>query len=346
MSRILSLTLFSFFLSSTLNTLSYGAPILAVGQGPVPKDVTYGKEAVKLFTYDAGTYTAAGVLKPYAASFKGGINVAIADTNGDSTQELIISGAGPTRPLVQIHSFGQGVISKTPTSTFSPFDGTFKGGANIAAGYFTPDAQQDLVFGSTQGAGRVKVYNVATQSTLLDFFPFGESFKGGVFVATGDFNGDFYSDIVVGAGKGGEPRVMVFNGKDGSQLQTSIGSFLAFESNFKGGVRVATGDVNGDGKLDIITGGGPGAGPRIVAYSGVDATKLLDFFAYDEKFKGGVYVSAGDVTGDGKADVIVGPGKSTKALPVILFDSSNSSEATSITPFGKKWLFGGIVHQF
>jgi hypothetical protein len=42
--------------------------------------------------------------------------------------------------------------------------------------------------------------------------------------------------------------------------------------------------------------------------SGKDLSVLQNFFAYDAAFRGGVYVAAGDVTGAGHADLIVGAG--------------------------------------
>ena len=78
-------------------------------------------------------------------------------------------------------------------------------------------------------------------------------------------------------------------------------------SDFAGGVRVAVGDVNGDGVQDVIAGAGPGAGAEVKVYSGADGALLHDFFAWPlGSFTGGVFVAAGDVNGDGRADVIVG----------------------------------------
>ena len=74
---------------------------------------------------------------------------------------------------------------------------------------------------------------------------------------------------------------------------------------------LAAGDVNGDGRADIIMGDdGPSKiGPRILIVSGADTTVVLgDFKAFDSNFRGGLYVAAGDVNGDGRADVIVGTG--------------------------------------
>jgi hypothetical protein len=85
-------------------------------------------------------------------------------------------------------------------------------------------------------------------------------------------------------------------------------------------VNVAVGDVNGDGRADIVTGAGAGGGPhvKVVNATGLDQTNadgtiadtalLGNFMAFDLAFGGGVNVSAGDFNGDGLADVVVGAG--------------------------------------
>jgi hypothetical protein len=79
---------------------------------------------------------------------------------------------------------------------------------------------------------------------------------------------------------------------------------------FTGSIRVAVGDVNGDGAPDIITGPGPGGGPHIRVLSGsAGNVPLLDFLAYSPLFTGGVFVAAGDVDGDGSAEVITAAGR-------------------------------------
>jgi hypothetical protein len=107
----------------------------------------------------------------------------------------------------------------------------------------------------------------------------------------------------VGADSGGAPRVVLLN-PDGSVRA----SFFAYDPSFTGGVRVAVGDVNGDGTPDIITAPGSGGGPNVRVFSGTDLQLIASFFAYDPSFRGGVTVAAGDVTGDGRADVVTGAG--------------------------------------
>ena len=129
-------------------------------------------------------------------------------------------------------------------------------------------------------------------------------------MAAGDVNGDGQTDIITGAGPGGGPHVRVF---DGASL-AEIRSFLAYQCDpvagpcFGGGVSVAAGDVNGDGRADIVTGAGPGGGPHVRVFDGATGAELAGFFAYDPAFTGGVLVAAGDVNGDGLAEIITGRG--------------------------------------
>src|SRR5262249_40092242 len=75
-------------------------------------------------------------------------------------------------------------------------------------------------------------------------------------------------------------------GKDGTVLQ----NFMAYNIAFAGGVYVASGDVNADGKADIITGAGAGGGPNVTVFSGADLSVLQDFMTYPTAFAGRVRV--------------------------------------------------------
>jgi hypothetical protein len=105
----------------------------------------------------------------------------------------------------------------------------------------------------------------------------------------------------VGSGVGGGPAVKVYN-PDGTLAR----GFFAFEPEFTGGVRVATGDVNRDGTADVVVGSGPGRTAEVRVLDGVSGALLFRATPFDA-FAGGTYVAAGDVDGDGFADVAVSP---------------------------------------
>src|SRR5207342_1911316 len=132
----------------------------------------------------------------------------------------------------------------------------------------------------------------------------------GVHVAAADLTGDGVAEIITGAGLGGGPHVRAFSLAGG--VVTEVAGFFAYDPAFSGGVHVAAADLTGDGIAEIITGAGLGGGPHVRAFSlaGSVVTEVAGFFAYDPAFPGGVTVAAGDLTGDGVAEIITGAGPS------------------------------------
>lgn len=215
-----------------------------------------------------------------------------------TTNSLIVAADNEQEPLVRVFT-----PEGTERFSFFAYDPAFRGGVRVATGDVNGDGMLDIITAPGAGADpHIKVFSGADGSELSSFFAYSPSFQGGVYVATGDVNGDGRDDIITGAGAGSGPNVKVFSGATGSELA----SFFAYGTGFLGGVRVATGDVNGDGLADIITGSGPGAGPQVKVFDGRTQNTLKSFFAYSTSFRGGVFVAAGDVNGDGWADIVTG----------------------------------------
>ncbi|MCI0681759.1 MAG: FG-GAP-like repeat-containing protein, partial [Gemmataceae bacterium] len=183
-----------------------------------------------------------------------------------------------------------------------------QGGVRVATADVTGDGVDDIITGPGTGGSRVRVFDGVNgkpvSGTLGGFQAFAPGQTSGVWVAAGDVNGDGRADIIVGANDGFAPSVKVFSGSNGSLLH----SFTISDMDSTSGVRVAAGDVNGDGHADIIAAAGAGQRSLVCVVDGATGQKLRDFFAYDQGFLGGVYVAAGDLSGDGLADIITGPG--------------------------------------
>ena len=174
------------------------------------------------------------------------------------------------------------------------------------------------------GTPQVSVFDAGTAALQYSFLGYDVGFAGGVRVAVGDVNGDDTADIVTGTGPGGGPHVKVFDGSTGAEIR----SFFAFDPGFTGGIYVAAGDLNGDGAAEIVVGADAGGAPQVKVFDGATNAVIRSFLAYDVSFAGGVHVAAGDVNGDGTADIVTGTGPGG-GPHVKVFDGSTGAEIQS-----------------
>lgn len=255
-----------------------------------------------------------------------GAFVAAGDINGDGLQE-IVSAAGPGN----VATVAVTRRDATQLASIVPFPGS-NGGATVAAGNVDSSDRQEVIVGSGPGiASTVKAYRLVNDQLeeVFSFSPYGATFKGGVFV--GAVNGY----IVTGAGAGGGPHVKVFKITGG--VPELFSEWMAYGS-FPGGVRVAIGNAQSAGKLNVVTGAGPGGGPHVRIFN-IDGNPLFQFFAFGEKFTGGVFVGVA-----GQARTVVGAGSGGGPhVKVLQYDADDFKydEVASFFAYDAKFL-GGV----
>ena len=220
----------------------------------------------------------------YDPNFTGGVFIATADLNNDGINDIITAPGAGGGPNVKVFD---GATLKLLFSFFA-YDPSFTGGVSVAVYDFNLDGILDIVTGAGPGGGpQVNIFDGSSHALIQSFYAFDPAFRGGVFVAIGDLFSDGTLDIITGAGAGGAPQVSVFD----AQTLLLEKSFLAYDPDFSGGVRVGTYDDNGDGINDLITGPGPGGAPNVRVFSGLNLDMIANFFAADRADRRGVFVS-------------------------------------------------------
>lgn len=268
-----------------------------------------GKDGfTELRVFDGRTFRQKHSLLPFKdALWWAGAYVATGDTNGDGRAEIVEgldSGCCTTLHVLD-------AVSGNDMSGFFPFGDRSEAGARVAAGDVNGDGKAEILAVPVQGR-RVNAYTSSGGAPFRSFDAFGPEVVGPISIAAGDVAGDARAELVAAAPTSAGPQVKVIDVASGS-AQTV---FHPYGSEAASAVAVALGDVNGDGSLEIILSAVTPDGTEIQAI-GADGTPVSDFYVLDPSVIPGASLAAGDLDGDGKAEIVLGGGPTTAPWPPV-----------------------------
>lgn len=216
------------------------------------------------------------------------------------------------QPRVTVFADEKGTVAYN----FFAYDRTFDGGVRVDMADLNGDRVPDLIVApgpaKVPGTHPVRVYDGRDLNLLVEFVPFA-NWKGGLYAVGTDLTKD--GRALIAATAEGTQHIKVFDLATGKEVD----SFYAHGAKITGGVRIAFGDANGDGLPDLFTVNGPGnAVTTVKVFSGKDRAVLAEFPAVDAKYTGGAFVAAGDLTGNGQANAVVGIDAGTIPLVRVL----------------------------
>jgi subtilisin-like proprotein convertase family protein len=261
------------------------------------------------------------------------------DVNGDGYTDVIVgayaysNGQSFEGAAFVYHGSATGLSSTADWTAESNQGGAYFGFSVSTAGDVNGDGYSDVIVGAYSydngqtDEGQALVYHGSAIGLSDTANWTAESNQGGAgfgfsVSTTGDVNGDGYSDVMVGAwtyenGQANEGRAFVYHGSSTGLGASPTWTTEGNQGNANFGVSVSTvGDVNGDGYADVIVGahgyenGQFDEGAAFVYYGSAAGPSATADWMVEGDLAGaflGVSVStAGDVNGDGYADVIVG----------------------------------------
>jgi len=267
---------------------------------------------------------------------------------GPVTYTIFVTNAGPSDAIGArvIDMFPPTLIDVSYTSTVT---GTVSG--NTALGFGNIDDTVNMTVGSTITYTATATLSASATGTLTNIAtvipgPGADDPNVGDNADSGLIPIRSPGLIVVSPDKGNasQPWIHVVS-RDTGEL---VVRFLAFEARYLGGVRVATGDLTGDGIPEIVAVRGRNSTSDVRIFD-LDGNLLKELRVFPASFIGGVDIAVGDVDGDGRNDLVAG--MSFLGSQVVIFRNTTAlapdspltfEQDKSFYPFGASFI-GGVV---
>jgi hypothetical protein len=238
--------------------------------------------------------------------------VAVGDVTGDGRADIVVSTGYDFDPANDFHLFvlAQGpdgmLQSPVPYATAGTYS---ERPGSIAIGDITGDGLGDVVVGLS-GKG-VQVFPGLPDGTLGS--PAFTATTDSTRVRVGQLDGDGRLDV---AGIGwGSDTVSVFHNTGGG-----LGAAQVYGAYHDGWDDLEVGDVNGDGRADIVVMSGQGSGPNLsILHQGADGTFGP---AVERAFDPHVLthgIGVGDTDGDGRSDIAASYGGNSPSARMALW---------------------------
>ncbi|MFE2245728.1 trypsin-like serine protease [Streptomyces lavendulae] len=267
------------------------------------------------------------------------------DLNGDGRTDLALTGGQGWTCLPVAMSKGDATFNitcNTPGMYWG--DWAAENGVKVISGDLNGDGKTDLAL--TGGAGWTCLpvamskgdgtFNVSCNTPGMDWANWAAT--PNVKLVSGDLNGDGKTDLALTGGQGWTCLPVAISKGDGTfNITCNTPGMYWGDWAAENGVKVISGDLNGDGKTDLALTGGPGWTCLPVAMSKGDATFNVScnapgMYWGDWAAEKGVKVISGDLNGDGKTDLALTGGQGWTCLPVAMSKGDATFNVSCNTP--------------
>jgi uncharacterized repeat protein (TIGR01451 family) len=236
----------------------------------------------------------------------GGRYVAIGNTDAGPKGEVLVGGGLLETSQVQIFD-AAGALELA----FLAYDPRFPGSVRLAACDIDRDGRDEIVTaaGRTGGGPHVRIFRRTIDGRVIEvtsWYTIDKHYRGGVYVACADVDGDAVPDIVTGTGDEGPAIVQIWRPalETGTVEEVARGTLSDIAPGF--GVRVAACDVTGDGRADIVTAPVGGSPPLVRIFDVASKSVVHAFMAARPGEAVGLQVACGDVIPGGGRELLVG----------------------------------------